>query len=45
MSGGGRRGFAGGLSSSGRSAIYKFHYTLEESFRDWFEDCDRKELV
>ena len=24
---------------------YKFHYTLEESFRDWFEDCDRKELV
>lgn len=24
---------------------YKFHYTLEESFRDWFEDCDCKELV
>ena len=24
---------------------YKFHYTLEESFRDWFEDCGRKELV
>ena len=24
---------------------YRFHYTLEESFRDWFEDCDRKELV
>ena len=24
---------------------YKFHYPLEESFRDWFEDCDRKELV
>lgn len=24
---------------------YKFHYTLEESFRDWFEDCGRKELI
>lgn len=24
---------------------YRFHYTLEESFKDWFEDCDRKELV
>lgn len=24
---------------------YQFHYTLEESFQDWFEDCDRKELV
>ena len=24
---------------------YKFHYTLEESFRDWFEDCGKKELV
>lgn len=24
---------------------YQFHYTLEESFRDWFEDCDRRELV
>lgn len=24
---------------------YRFHYTLEESFRDWFEDCGRKELV
>ncbi|MCD7905644.1 MAG: NAD(P)-dependent oxidoreductase [Clostridiales bacterium] len=23
---------------------YKFHYTLEESFRDWFEDCDRTGL-
>ena len=23
---------------------YKFHYTLEESFRDWFEDCDRMGL-
>lgn len=21
---------------------YKFHWSLEESFRDWFEDCDRK---
>lgn len=29
------------LATSG----YKFHYTLEESFRDWFEDCDKKELV
>ncbi|MCD7889657.1 MAG: NAD(P)-dependent oxidoreductase [Oscillospiraceae bacterium] len=24
------------LSESG----YKFHYTLEESFKDWFEDCN-----
>lgn len=24
------------LSKSG----YKFHYTLEESFKDWFEDCN-----
>ncbi len=21
---------------------YKFHYTLEESFRDWFNDCSRE---
>ena len=24
---------------------YSFHYTLEESFLDWFEDCGRKELI
>ena len=24
---------------------YRFHYTLEESFRDWYEDCGRKELI
>ncbi len=23
---------------------YKFHYTLLESFRDWFEDCNREGL-
>ncbi|MBQ9210893.1 MAG: NAD(P)-dependent oxidoreductase [Clostridia bacterium] len=23
---------------------YKFHYTLEESFKDWFEDCGREGL-
>lgn len=23
---------------------YKFHYTLEESFKDWFKDCEEKEL-
>jgi len=23
---------------------YRFRYTLEESFRDWFEDCDREGL-
>jgi hypothetical protein len=23
---------------------YEWKYTLEESFRDWFEDCDRKYL-
>lgn len=28
------------LSQSG----YKFCYTLEESFRDWFEDCEQKSL-
>lgn len=28
------------LAASG----YKFHYTLEESFKDWFEDCDREGL-
>lgn len=26
------------------STEYKFHYTLEESFRDWFEDCQRDGL-
>ncbi|MEJ8737268.1 NAD(P)-dependent oxidoreductase [Erysipelotrichaceae bacterium HCN-30851] len=23
---------------------YKFHWTLEESFKDWFEDCNREYL-
>lgn len=23
---------------------YKFHYTLEESFRDWFNDCNKEGL-
>jgi len=23
---------------------YRFHYTLEESFRDWFEDCGKEGL-
>lgn len=23
---------------------YKFHYTLEESFKDWFKDCNKKGL-
>lgn len=23
---------------------YKFHYTLEESFMDWFEDCGKTGL-
>lgn len=23
---------------------YQFHYTLEESFKDWFEDCNQKGL-
>lgn len=26
------------------SCGYKFHYTLEESFRDWYEDCNREGL-
>lgn len=26
------------------SCGYKFHYSFEETFRDWFEDCDRKGL-
>lgn len=29
------------LAASG----YKFHYTLEESFRDWFEDCCEQGLM
>lgn len=28
------------LASTG----YKFHYTFEESLKDWFEDCDREGL-
>ena len=28
------------LSRSG----YKFHYTLEESFKDWFKDCNGEGL-
>ena len=24
---------------------YKFHYTLEDSFKDWFNDCDKKDLI
>lgn len=24
---------------------YQFHYTLEESFRDWFEDCGKEGLL
>ncbi|RXW47916.1 NAD-dependent epimerase/dehydratase [Enterococcus faecium] len=24
---------------------YKFHYTFEETFVDWYEECDKKELV
>lgn len=27
-----------------KNSGYKFHYTLEESFADWFEDCDREWL-
>lgn len=27
-----------------KNSGYKFHYTLEESFRDWFEDCNSKYL-
>jgi hypothetical protein len=23
---------------------YDFHYTLEESFRDWFNDCNQEGL-
>ena len=28
-----------------RESDYKFHYTLEESFKDWFEDCKKEELI
>ncbi len=28
-----------------RESGYSFRYSLEESFRDWFEDCSGKELV
>ena len=27
------------------STSYKFHYTLEESIRDWYEDCGKEGLV
>lgn len=27
-----------------KESDYKFHYTLEESFKDWFIDCDKKGL-
>lgn len=27
-----------------KNSGYEWKYTLEESFRDWFEDCDRKYL-
>ena len=27
-----------------KESDYQFHYTLEESFKDWFEDCNQKEL-
>ena len=23
---------------------YKFHYSFEETFKDWFEDCNREGL-
>ena len=23
---------------------YKFHYSFEDTFMDWFEDCDREGL-
>ncbi|WP_281522035.1 NAD-dependent epimerase/dehydratase family protein [Dubosiella newyorkensis] len=28
-----------------RDSGYQWHYTLEETYKDWFEDCERKELV
>lgn len=28
-----------------KNSGYKFHYTLESSFKDWFKDCDKKELI
>ncbi len=28
-----------------KKSDYQFHYTLEESFKDWYEDCDRKGLI
>lgn len=24
---------------------YKFHYSLEETFADWFEDCNKEQLI
>ena len=23
---------------------YKFHYSFEDTFRDWFEDCNKEGL-
>lgn len=28
-----------------RDSGYKFKYTLDESFKDWFEDCNKKKLI
>ncbi len=28
-----------------KNSGYKFHYTLEESFKDWYNDCNNKELI
>ena len=27
-----------------KNSGYKFHWTLEESFKDWFKDCNKKYL-
>ena len=27
-----------------KNSGYKFHYTLEQSYKDWFEDCNGKFL-
>lgn len=24
---------------------YKFHYTVEESFKEWFKDCNKEGLL
>lgn len=30
--------------NANKIGIYKFHYSFEDTFRDWFEACDKEAL-